>query len=146
MSKPKALIFGSIGTLVETSELQREAFNAAFREAGLDWDWDREAYRSMLKQSGGRKRIAQYARERGVSVDADALHARKTELFDARIREHGLDLRAGVAEILSDQSLRDQLKYYGEDMDELEVVAAEAAENSADDAADAGEEATNEQE
>ena len=28
----KAIIFGSIGTLVETSELQREAFNETFIE------------------------------------------------------------------------------------------------------------------
>tara|TARA_B110000503_G_scaffold47893_1_gene77939 strand:+ start:1294 stop:1407 length:114 start_codon:yes stop_codon:yes gene_type:complete len=34
----KAVFFGSIGTLVETSDLQRRAFNQAFAEAGLDWD------------------------------------------------------------------------------------------------------------
>ena len=32
----KAILFGSIGTLIETSDLQREAFNEAFKEAGLD--------------------------------------------------------------------------------------------------------------
>ena len=29
----KAILFGSIGTLIETSDLQREAFNQAFKEA-----------------------------------------------------------------------------------------------------------------
>ncbi|MFT7179418.1 MAG: phosphoglycolate phosphatase-like HAD superfamily hydrolase, partial [Oceanospirillaceae bacterium] len=38
----KAILFGSIGTLVETSELQRRAFNQAFSEAGLDWNWSEE--------------------------------------------------------------------------------------------------------
>jgi len=28
----KAILFGSIGTLVETSELQRQSFNLAFKE------------------------------------------------------------------------------------------------------------------
>ena len=32
----QAIIFGGIGTLVETSELQREAFNRAFEEARIN--------------------------------------------------------------------------------------------------------------
>jgi len=40
----KAILFGSIGTLIETSDLQRESFNEAFKEAGLDWYWDQEDY------------------------------------------------------------------------------------------------------
>ena len=31
----KAILFGSIGTLIETSDLQRESFNEAFKEACL---------------------------------------------------------------------------------------------------------------
>ena len=54
----QALIFGSIGTLEETSDLQRAAFNAAFRQHGLDWHRDRETYNGMLRASGGRDRIA----------------------------------------------------------------------------------------
>ena len=44
----KAILFGSIGTLIETSDLQREAFNEAFKEAGLDWYWDHEDYTKLL--------------------------------------------------------------------------------------------------
>ena len=36
----KALFFGSIGTIVETSEIQRQSFNLAFKEAGLNWYWN----------------------------------------------------------------------------------------------------------
>ena len=57
----KSLFFGSIGTIIETSELQRESFNEAFKEAGLDWYWDQEDYRLLLKQSGGTKRIEDFA-------------------------------------------------------------------------------------
>ena len=39
----KAIIFGSIGTLVETSDIQRQSFNQAFKEIGLDWYWDKKA-------------------------------------------------------------------------------------------------------
>ena len=97
--QPKAIIFGSIGTLAETSEMQRAAFNAAFEEAGLDWHWDREAYRAMLNRTGGRDRIALYAEQRNESVDGAALHSRKTEIFD-EMMEHGLVLRTGVASVL----------------------------------------------
>ena len=57
----KAILFGSIGTLIETSDLQREAFNQAFKEAGLDWYWDQEDYTKLLKKSGGTKRIEDFA-------------------------------------------------------------------------------------
>ena len=97
---PAAIIFGSIGTLVETSEIQRDAFNEAFREAGLDWEWDRASYQEMLRAAGGRDRIGVYAKERGETVDAAALHARKTEIFDDRMRAEGLALRDGVSDVL----------------------------------------------
>jgi phosphoglycolate phosphatase-like HAD superfamily hydrolase len=53
----KAILFGSIGTLVETSDFQRRAFNQAFAQAGLDWNWDTETYVRLLKKSGGQQRI-----------------------------------------------------------------------------------------
>ena len=39
----KALLFGSIGTLIESSDIQRNSFNQAFKEAGLEWYWDEQA-------------------------------------------------------------------------------------------------------
>ena len=36
----KAVLFGSIGTLAETSDIQRNSFNEAFKISGLDWVWD----------------------------------------------------------------------------------------------------------
>ena len=47
----KAILFGSIGTLIETSEFQRRAFNQAFSEGGLDWNWKPEEYRDLLSNS-----------------------------------------------------------------------------------------------
>jgi beta-phosphoglucomutase-like phosphatase (HAD superfamily) len=40
----RALIFDVDGTLAETEELHRIAFNRAFAEAGIPWKWDRELY------------------------------------------------------------------------------------------------------
>ena len=98
---PRAVLFGSIGTLVETSDIQRRAFNAAFLEAGVPWHWSEAEYRDMLGRSGGRDRIAAHAEAQGLRVDAAALHARKSEIFRAMIAEIGLPLRAGVSDVLA---------------------------------------------
>ena len=97
----KAILFGSIGTLVETSELQRRAFNQTFSEAGLDWNWSEEDYLRLLSKSGGRKRVQDFASQRGIDVDAQQLHHRKTEIFDSLMTKETLMLRPGVASVIS---------------------------------------------
>ncbi|MEM9440091.1 MAG: HAD-IA family hydrolase [Pseudomonadota bacterium] len=97
---PRAILFGSIGTLVETSELQRRAFNEAFREASLDWYWSPELYRSLLKRPGGRDRIARFAAGRGEQVDSSAIHDRKTEVFNQMVVDEGLSARPGVVDVI----------------------------------------------
>ena len=50
-----ALIFDVDGTLAETEELHREAFNKAFAAAALDWHWDQALYGQLLAVSGGKR-------------------------------------------------------------------------------------------
>lgn len=102
----KAVLFGSIGTMVESSELQRIAFNSAFKEVGLDWVWDIKTYQSLLSQSGGKRRILTFAEARGEDVDAEAVHARKTELFQEWLSSRGATLRPGVLDVLLDAKNR----------------------------------------
>ena len=49
----QAIFFGSIGTIVETSEIQRKAFNTAFEEFGLNWYWNTGNYINMIQKPGG---------------------------------------------------------------------------------------------
>lgn len=102
----QAIIFGSIGTLTETSHLQRAAFNTAFDEAGLGWHWSADDYTRLVVEgmSGGRMRIAEFARAAGTSIDADAiaaLHQRKSVIFQDRLQRGGLTPNAGVGELLA---------------------------------------------
>lgn len=97
-----AILFGSIGTVADTSELQREAFNLAFEAHGLDWRWDRSTYRMMLARSGGRSRIADYADSLGQNVDVKAVHESKTKIFKANLASSGLSPRAGVVDTIRD--------------------------------------------
>jgi HAD superfamily hydrolase (TIGR01509 family) len=93
-----ALLFGSISTLADTSELQRQAFNQAFAEHGLDWTWSREDYRELLTSNGGELRIAEQARSAGQAVDAAAVHASKSALFQKSLVDNGVEPRPGVVE------------------------------------------------
>src|SRR6201995_6187473 len=95
-----ALLLGSISTVADTSELQREAFNQAFQDHGLDWRWDRDDYRAMLSDSGGQNRIAAYARAHGETVDARAIHETKSKIFRDLLATAGLAPRPGVADTI----------------------------------------------
>ncbi|WP_420453001.1 HAD family hydrolase [Ilumatobacter sp.] len=93
-----ALLFGSIGAVVDTSEMQRDAYNRAFEQHGLDWSWERADYVEMLRESGGRDRVAAYASERGDDVDAEAVHRTKSEIFRTSMADGGLSARPGVVD------------------------------------------------
>ncbi len=95
-----AILFGSIGTLADTSELQRQAFNQAFATHQLDWHWDRPSYLTMLECSGGQQRIADYARSLGQTVDAAAIHHTKSTLFQNNLTISQVSSRPGVIDII----------------------------------------------
>jgi HAD superfamily hydrolase (TIGR01509 family) len=96
----KAILFGSIGTLIETSDIQRESFNEAFKEIGLDWYWDEEDYKKLLKKSGGTKRIEDFAHQNNTKVDAKKIREKKTVIYNTKIQTSVIEPREGVLEIL----------------------------------------------
>lgn len=96
-----AILFGSISTLADTSEIQRRAFNEAFEAHGLDWTWGRDEYISMLSSNGGAQRIADYAKSRGEEVDAAAVHGTKSTKFQELVAILGIEPRAGVMDAVA---------------------------------------------
>jgi len=95
-----AILFGSISTIADTSELQRQAFNEAFDAHGLGWHWDRDDYVAMLGESGGQNRVAAYAASRGQEVDASAVHRTKSTLFQKKLADTQVPARPGVVDTL----------------------------------------------
>lgn len=91
-----ALLFGSISTLADTSELQRQAFNEAFAAYGLDWDWSRDDYQATLSSNGGAQRIQDFATSRGDDIDAAAVHATKSQIFQKLLTTTSVSPRPGV--------------------------------------------------
>ena len=96
-----AVLFGSIGTVAETSELQRAAFNEAFKEHGLDWNWSQDEYKELLEKSGGEDRIAEYASTRGEDVDAAAVYETKSDLFRRNLLDAAPGPREGVVDVIN---------------------------------------------
>ena len=100
MIKYKALLFGSIGTIVETSEIQRKSFNSAFKIAGLKWNWTKEIYKKLLNKSGGEERILRYAKKTKSNVNSKNIIKLKTKIFNSYLKNNKLKLRSGVKEII----------------------------------------------
>ncbi len=97
-----ALLFGSIGSVAETSDIQRRAYNQALREAGLNWVWDKDTYAELLTLSGGKERLAMLASATGHELSAkqiEQIHARKTEIACEEIVRTQVSLRPGVADL-----------------------------------------------
>jgi len=98
--KYKALLFGSIGTLIESSDIQRTSFNESFQEAGLDWYWDEQDYKILLKKSGGTKRVEDFAEKNNENVNSEKIRNRKTEIFSSYIIQNKQKLRKSVPEVI----------------------------------------------
>jgi HAD superfamily hydrolase (TIGR01509 family) len=103
----RALIFDVDGTLADTEEVHRRAFNAAFAEHGLTWNWSRRVYCELLKTAGGKERMLAFVTRLHLSTAeteklvefVPELHRSKTTHF-GRMLASGVELRPGVARLL----------------------------------------------
>ncbi|OHC61568.1 MAG: hypothetical protein A2040_12185 [Rhodocyclales bacterium GWA2_65_19] len=104
----QALIFDVDGTLADTErDGHRLAFNAAFAEADLAWNWDPALYGELLAVTGGKERIRffceshapDFLRQADVEARIRELHAVKTRHYGA-ICAQGIPLRPGVEALL----------------------------------------------
>lgn len=106
----RALIFDVDGTLAETEEAHRDAFNRAFADLDLGWTWDKMLYRELLKIGGGRERVRAYAAAHApdflARTDAEdivaRIHDRKTVHYGQWLAEGAVALRPGVERLIDD--------------------------------------------
>ena len=105
----QALLFDVDGTLADTErDGHRVAFNRAFRDAGLDWNWDVDLYGKLLAVTGGKERIRHFLDEfhRDFPRPADlddfiaALHRTKTDHYTRLLAEGQIPLRPGIERLL----------------------------------------------
>jgi len=103
----RALIFDVDGTLAETEEAHRAAFNSTFGAWGLDWNWSVKDYHQLLKTTGGKERMRTYQQtlpagaHRLTDEEIAKLHVQKTAAYGAILASGQLELRPGVAELIA---------------------------------------------
>jgi HAD superfamily hydrolase (TIGR01509 family) len=99
-------MFDVDGTLAETEELHRRAFNETFADYDLPWRWSPRLYGELLTVTGGKERILHYVETyqahllaplEGVLAD---VHRHKTRRYEELIGEQPVPLRCGVERLI----------------------------------------------
>jgi len=107
----KALVFDVDGTLADTErDGHRPAFNAAFQEFGLNWDWDEELYGKLLAVTGGKERIRYFVENflPGYAKPSDfddlvaELHRAKTRHYTSLLAQGRIPMRPGVKRLIAE--------------------------------------------
>ncbi len=106
----KAIIFDVDGTLADTEDAHRIAFNRTFAENNLGWNWGVALYGKLLKVTGGKERIKYFVEDflTDFSKPADYegfvknLHVQKTAHYTAALRDGHIPLRPGIRQLILD--------------------------------------------
>lgn len=106
----RALLFDVDGTLADTEETHRQAFNAAFVDFRLPYEWNRDQYEVLLRISGGKERLTRFFEDLPASreerdrllANVNGLHRVKTERYAELVAGGGSPLRPGIARLLTE--------------------------------------------
>lgn len=111
LTELRALIFDVDGTLADTERHgHRLAFNRAFTEVGLDWEWSVPLYGDLLAIAGGKERLQfylnNYCSDSELPVQIEKfiaeLHATKTKHYQQLVATGAIPLRPGVKRLLEE--------------------------------------------
>lgn len=105
-----ALIFDVDGTLAETEDVHRDAFNQTFAVFGYDWVWSRQKYGELLRVAGGVERITQYLRtdhpglfgDEALAQMVPPMHKAKTARYGALLASGTVGLRPGIERLCAE--------------------------------------------
>lgn len=106
----EALIFDVDGTMADTEEAHRVAFNLAFERYRLGWVWEPSQYRELLKITGGKERMASFIdslalgapERRRLHMLVPDIHAEKTRFYSSFVNDGAVPLRTGVQRLLEE--------------------------------------------
>ena len=105
----QALIFDVDGTLADTELAHLAAFNQAFAQEDIGWQWDVPLYTQLLEVSGGKERMLHYWRQvrpdvtdlgNGVQATVARLHELKTAAYEQAVHDGAVQLRPGVLKLI----------------------------------------------
>ena len=106
----RGIIFDVDGTLADTEEIHRIAFNRTFQEFNLDWHWSEKKYVELLSISGGKERMAnfgstlqkEFRTEKEFLALISDMHKRKSIIYRQVLSEKKINLRPGVLRLIDE--------------------------------------------
>ncbi len=94
------------GTIANTElEAHLPAFNNAFNDLGVNWNWDINKYIKLLKINGGKNRLAYYAKSNNDNFSEDLIlkiHEKKQFHYLEIIKKNCVSLKTGVFRLINE--------------------------------------------
>ena len=94
------------GTIANTElEAHLPAFNHAFNDLGISWNWDTYKYIQLLRINGGKNRIAFYAKSKNVDFSEDLIlkiHEKKQFYYLEIIKRNCVNFKTGVFRLINE--------------------------------------------
>ena len=94
------------GTIANTElEAHLPAFNYAFNELGINWNWDINKYIQLLSINGGKNRIAHYAKSRNDFFSDELIlkiHEKKQFHYLEIIKKNTVNFKTGVFRLINE--------------------------------------------
>tara|TARA_R110000782_G_scaffold230989_3_gene317266 strand:- start:94 stop:903 length:810 start_codon:yes stop_codon:yes gene_type:complete len=108
--KLKGIIFDVDGTMADTEEVHRQAFNQAFQEFDLNWHWSKSDYYKLLFISGGKERfkiclnedkeLKSKVKDPGLFIKE--LHKCKSDHYREMLATKHIQLRPGIKRLINE--------------------------------------------
>ena len=106
MNKLRAVFWDVDGTIADTELCgHRVAFNLAFKDFELDWNWNKDKYVDLLKISGGFNRIVHYRNEINSELtesECSKIQTRKRYHYKNLINSGKIKVRDGVIRLINE--------------------------------------------
>ena len=94
------------GTIANTElEAHLPAFNSAFNDLGIDWNWDTNKYIQLLRINGGKNRIAYYSKVNNLDLSDDLItkiHEKKQFYYIEIIKKNCVNFKTGVFRLINE--------------------------------------------
>ena len=94
------------GTIANTElEAHLPAFNNAFKDLDIDWNWDTKKYIQLLGINGGKNRIAHYSRLNNNHFSDDfifKIHEKKQFHYLEYIKKNSVNFKTGVFRLIKE--------------------------------------------
>ncbi len=94
------------GTIANTElEAHLPAFNNAFRDLGINWNWDTNKYIDLLRINGGKNRIAFYSKSNNDNFSEELIikiHEKKQSHYLEIIKKNCVEFKTGVFRLINE--------------------------------------------